>query len=627
METIMYSKMQLCGLLNIILLAIFYFSSQHLPLYKRQLFSLVLVLFIVDIVLDIASVAAICNRDVLPPWLVEFICRIYLVSIVVGVWSAIIYVSADLFTEQKHRRLALGLSILKLLVVAAIMLLPIYIFHEQGMLYTYGSSVDTVYLSTGIDIALILLCTCSKKINPRRSFGVRAWMAFWLIAMFVQNQNNEMLMVGFAGSLGMIVLFVSLENPELQRDHQYGCFNNIAFYEYINQCLERGKPFVVCDLALENASLLKKNEVSPEILKRKALALLGHHHDMIVFNNLDMNIYAVTSDMATLRSGLQEYRELFGEFAHGRLETMFYILPDGMKTRSAEDMVRLFGYAKRHKITSGAEGAVLILEQDISDFHHEEEMRQEISLALEHNRVEVFLQPIYSMARQKFTAAEALVRIRREDGSLIPPGKFIAVAEATGQIIELGQQVLEQTARLLAEGRVRELGVEYIEVNLSVVQCENPQLAKEIVELIDAYQLQPEWLNLEITETASINAQKMILRNMQQLQAHGLSFSLDDFGKGESNLMYVVDMPFQYLKLDMDMTKAYQSNPKAQSVVQAVVQMAHGMGLKLIAEGIETAEELHSMEALGIDYIQGYYFSKPLPVEEYLEFLQGQAND
>ena len=148
-------------------------------------------------------------------------------------------------------------------------------------------------------------------------------------------------------------------------------------------------------------------------------------------------------------------------------------------------------------------------------------------------------------------------------------------------------------------------------------------MARRLISIVEKYDINPQLINLEITETASISARTTLLDNMKQLIKYGFSFSLDDFGKGESNLMYVVEMPVSIVKLDYDISKAFFTSPKAKHVVKAVVGMAHGMDLKLVAEGIETKEEINGMYEEGIDYIQGYYYSKPLPMDEFLTFLQG----
>lgn len=265
---------------------------------------------------------------------------------------------------------------------------------------------------------------------------------------------------------------------------------------------------------------------------------------------------------------------------------------------------------------------IVITDKDVDDFHRIEQIRMEITAALAEDRVEVFLQPIYNISQQRFTTAEALMRIRLRDGSLMSPGVFIPVAEESGQIVELGHRILEKTCQFLADGRATAMGLQFIDVNLSIVQCEKTDICDQVGALIQQYGIAPEQISMEITESASIQTKKLILQNMERFLDMGITFVLDDFGKGESNLMYVVDMPFKSLKLDMDMTKAYHRNEKARSVIKAVEGMAHEMGLRLVAEGIETEEELNSMLDCGIDYIQGYYFSKPLPAEEFIDFLR-----
>ena len=139
---------------------------------------------------------------------------------------------------------------------------------------------------------------------------------------------------------------------------------------------------------------------------------------------------------------------------------------------------------------------------------------------------------------------------------------------------------------------------------------------------IEKYDVDPGSINLEITETASINARQTLLENMHNLIDFGFTFSLDDFGKGKSNLMYIVDMPVSIIKLDYDMSKAFFTSSKAKQVVRAVINMVHGMGLKLVAEGIETRSEYEAITREGIDYVQGFYYSRPLPIQDFLNFLQ-----
>jgi len=219
-------------------------------------------------------------------------------------------------------------------------------------------------------------------------------------------------------------------------------------------------------------------------------------------------------------------------------------------------------------------------------------------------------------------SAEALVRIRETDGSIVPPGKFIPVAEANGSIRRLGEIVFEKTCKFIKNYELGQYGIRYIEVNLSVEQCECLDLAERYIEIMNKYQMDPAWINLEITETGSIKTRKNMLKNMEQLIEYGVQFSLDDFGSGESNLNYIVDMPVEIIKFDRDMTQAYFESEKAKFVMRAAKNMIHDMGLKIVAEGVETEEQFSDVADFGIDYIQGYYFSKPLPRHDFIKFIR-----
>ena len=219
------------------------------------------------------------------------------------------------------------------------------------------------------------------------------------------------------------------------------------------------------------------------------------------------------------------------------------------------------------------------------------------------------------------------MRIRKEDGSLVMPGGFIEVAEKRGSIIPLGAEVFEMVCRFIEERNLEKMGMHYIEVNLSAVQCGYKNLAAELIETMERHHVNPHCINLEITESASMENDRVFLDNMYTLKKYGVSFSLDDFGTGQSNLNYIVAMPVDIVKFDRSMTLSYFENAKAKYVMNAAMTMIRGLNLEIVSEGIETAEQLKIMEELGIQHIQGYYFSKPLPENKFIEFIVGTVEN
>ena len=143
--------------------------------------------------------------------------------------------------------------------------------------------------------------------------------------------------------------------------------------------------------------------------------------------------------------------------------------------------------------------------------------------------------------------------------------------------------------------------------------------ADEIMKLEEVH---PKEINLEITESSTLNQRNILLENMNRLMNMGCGFSLDDFGTGESNLNYIVDMPVNIVKFDRSMVQDYFTNKRAEIVMRATVGMIKDLGLKIVAEGVETEEQVEGIKQLGIDYIQGYYYSKPLSKEDFIQFIE-----
>ena len=249
-------------------------------------------------------------------------------------------------------------------------------------------------------------------------------------------------------------------------------------------------------------------------------------------------------------------------------------------------------------------------------------MQNEIKSALKENRFVVFLQPIYSVKEKSFVSAEALVRMKDRDGNLIMPGSFIPIAEKTGQIEQIGERVFEIVCDVIKEHDIRDLGLKYIEINLSVIQCENKNLALRFSEIIRRYEIAPDTINLEITESGSIKQKNILLDNMDYLSRYGCTFSLDDFGTGESNLNYIVNMPVDIVKFDRSMILSYFSTERAGIMLEYVTGMIKRMGMKIVAEGVEEKHQFEALSRLGIDFIQGYYFSKPIAVPEFISFIR-----
>ncbi len=618
-------QMQICGMIILIVLAVFYKSNKTLQLYTESIFFRVMIFAMVSLSLDILSLVLIEYRASLPEFLVLFVCKTYIISLIWVGMMGTIYVLTEIFPEEKHRSVIKKMFLLTFVQSIIVYLLPIYIYENLDEVYTYGPAVMCVYGFAVIYViaTIVILFVYHNKVSRRREFAVGLWMMIWIIAAVIQFLNNEILLVGFATSVGVLILLVIMENPESNLDRRLGCFNSYALTEYLKELLRNNKRFCMLSLSFSNANLLEEHREYAEEMLRGMLHVVNKQRNVLSFKNTNSDLVFISNDGDGLyRVGL-DILVYFTKDEEWHKETKLALVKKSDAFTNAEEVLGFLNFLHNENVNEKAR-VLPIGESTIEKYKQQFIMEQKISEALLEDRVEIFLQPIYSNEDKQFTSAEALVRIRERDGSLIPPGLFIPVAEDSGQILELGERVFEKVCEFLKTGEAEKLGLQFVEVNLSVIQCERRDLADRLISIVSRYGISPSLINLEITETASISARTTLLANMKKLMEYGFAFSLDDFGKGESNLMYVVEMPVSMVKLDMDMIKAFFKTSKAKLVVWAVVGMAHGMGLKLVAEGIETKEELDAMCKEGIDFIQGYYYSKPLPTESFIEFLKQQ---
>ena len=346
-----------------------------------------------------------------------------------------------------------------------------------------------------------------------------------------------------------------------------------------------------------------------------------------VFKMADDEVWMVFEDQEHVEDTIEKVKS-FVEYGRrelgGMAQAAFTYMPDAALVGDYQEMVHLMQYARWKSSDHSGSNFKRVDMDFVEQMRKEKRMEQMLEEAMKEDRIEVFYQPIFSTAEKKFVSAEALVRMRDRDGNLVPPGVFVSVAEANGKILQLGEIVFKKVCRFFTRERLEQYGLHYVEVNLSVVQCGYPGLAEEYMGIMEKYQINPQYINLEITESASLAAKKTLLENMHRLMEYGVHFSLDDFGTGQSNLNYIVDMPVSIVKFDREMSQAFFRDEKAKYVLNAAMQMIHGMKLKIVSEGIETEEQYRAMEELSIDYIQGYYFSRPLPQAAFLEFLRSR---
>jgi len=242
--------------------------------------------------------------------------------------------------------------------------------------------------------------------------------------------------------------------------------------------------------------------------------------------------------------------------------------------------------------------------------------------AIVNDELVVYYQPKINLNNNQASGIEALVRWNHPEQGIIPPDEFIPVAEETGLIIELGYQVIEKACAQFKKWQSDSIPVNNISINVSARQFREQDLVSILQAALDRHQLDATHIELELTESTLLKNEDQAEVKLNQLHDMGIKISIDDFGTGYASLAYLKRLPIDILKIDRSFTDGIVHDPDDIAIVNAIYGLATGLGLKLVAEGIETAEQLQRIKALGVDYGQGYYWSPPLPAEQYTEMLK-----
>ena len=538
----------------------------------------------------------------------------------------------------KHRPLIIMTSLPYLVLLTAFALNPfndkMFYFDEQYR-YVRGDWFPLMYISMAFYVVYIIffLVKYKKSISISRWLSLVTLLIFLLAAVGVQYFKPDTPVEMFANAIGLLFISVMVQRPEEVIDVESGAKSRNAFAADMQRSFSNGKQFDIIVLKISNLHsygdilsyeerlfLLKETRTRLENLK-----LQNEFFSQIYY--LRGGIFSVVVDAQYMDKSDELAQQIYdsttlpitvNDMQINLVGTVCLIrCPDDIS-----DSGSLSAFMT-HSVTA-EKGGILKAKDLLGSQSYDMlvDMETIINRALTDGGFEVYYQPIYSTVDDKFSSAEALLRLKDPKYGFVPPDMFIPVAEKNGTIHKIGMFVLESVCRFIASDKFKELGIDYIEVNLSVVQCMNATLADDIMKMMDKYGVSPSQINLEITESFASHFQNTMASNIKRLLDVGITFSLDDFGTGYSNIQSIASLPLVITKLDksfvdMDM----ESTDKMTVVVERSIDMIKALEMKIVVEGVETKEMLKRFSDLGCEYIQGYYFSKPLPQDKFESFV------
>jgi diguanylate cyclase (GGDEF)-like protein len=252
------------------------------------------------------------------------------------------------------------------------------------------------------------------------------------------------------------------------------------------------------------------------------------------------------------------------------------------------------------------------------------DLERELRSACEADELEVYYQPQFDVSTGVISGAEALLRWPHAEHGFVSPSEFIPLAEDSGLIIDIGAWVIERTARDLQS--ILKLGLHPgpVSINVSARQLRDADFPKMVLEKLYRYNVHPGFLRLEVTETTVAQNRDTAIDILNVLRESSIKVAIDDFGTGYSSLSYLQHMPFDLIKIDKSFIDLVGKGDASENICRTIIKMAHELGKEAIAEGVEERDQFDFLVNNGCDYVQGYFYSEALPLEEFIEFIEKQ---
>ena len=495
------------------------------------------------------------------------------------------------------------------------------VYHRQNGMYLIYA-ISAYYFFMAIAESLLYWRVSTK----RRRSGMMYMLIITLVGILIQMIFPKLEVEVFSESLALLGVMLFIEDEDDRIDATCRLYNRVALMQDLNSLFMMKQFFDLIVVHIYNPGMLNKvtGNISKEELPKSVGSYLKNLNRNYEVYRISLNTFALTNVrtdtenntdlLTTIRKRFTEPWDYEGVEINLNVLIMQASYPDEIE--SMEDVLRM---------TDAATGVITdtrVLRGGELDYLSRE---AEISLALrrgfQEHSYEVYYQPVYFLENMSIHAAEALIRLHDEKLGDIPPAEFIPVAERDGIIDEIGNFVLEEACMFLSSGLPGQMGIEYISVNLSVVQCMRSGFAAFAKDLTARYDIAPSLISFEIKESTAVGDLPLLLNAIRSLRNYGFRFSMDSYGTGFSDMHALYALDFDVIKIDRSILNRAEDKV-GRIVLESCVRMIREMKRRILVEGVETKEQIDLLKRLEVDYVQGYYSSKPITKNELLGILR-----
>lgn len=613
-------------------------EASMIPTYKNRVFEWCIRIVGTSIIASIVALHLTINHKGLPLPLVRTGYDLFHLLVPTVMIAFSWYVIAVIWEDREDLSPWLMRSLIPYLLYVVLLMIN----HPTGIVFTvtaehgyqYGPAFFAPYVTAYIYILLmlILILIGQRRITRSVLAVLLTFPLLMLILVIVQQFNSTLVLTGSASALSLIIIYLNLQNKQLVMDDLTNLPRRKAFLKMLELGITKEQDMAIIMISLNDFKLVndKFGEQQGDIFLQTIAGFLRKS-----FTGL--HVYRFSGDEFTVlipqreASALEDtIRTIVDRFAKPwqidkliwKLTASVAVVRYPLHATSVKDIVIQLEHCIDLARHLGKGRVVRADESTFDQIKRRNQIHEIMRIALEQHKFSLHFQPVYSLTEKRYVSAEALLRLYDRKLGWISPGEMIPLAEESGMIVDIGYYVLECVCDFINRLERENIQLEGVAVNFSTIQFAQDDLIERVLQIIDAHQVPASKVHVEITESLFIGQFDRVKKLMMQLNQHGITFSLDDFGTGYSNLVNVVELPFSYIKFDKQFLRNAVSNPKSLSVMSAMAEAFHEVGSKIVVEGVESVEQQTLAYSINADQIQGFLYAKPMPPDEFIEFVR-----
>lgn len=622
----------IAALIVFLSIGIGYYMSQKFPSRQAKRYERLLVVSAVSVVLDLITAWSIGNAERVPLWLNYTINTAFYVIFNSVPLLYCLYIKEIVDGKKMENRLEpmiIPYIVVALMIITNVIHKQVFYF-DSDYKYCHGYGYYIVYAVTFAYLILSLVLTVKnrKKLMTIQKIATIIYNISSICVVFLQFMYDNLLVSEFAVAISVLLMYMTLQNPLEFADSRTGIFNREAFTRAVDERIFGRKKQTIIGIQLEGTQKIREFMDSSNELK--ILDEFGAFlHDLAgqkrVYKIADVQFAVVVeNDVEQIKNAILNWVETPFEIDELKINlwVSLCIVENTKKAEENGDFLKLMDYWGTRENNIEVSRIVDNDNSVLEEIEHEYKLKHVLEKSISEQTFEVYYQPIYDWKNRKFASVEALARMYDENMGFISPDEFIIMAEKSGQIIKIGEMILRKVCNMIKEDNPMQYGIEKVHINLSVIQCMQENLAKDFTKIIDSYNINHNNICFEITETISSEMTDSIKKNLDYFINHGFEMSMDDYGTGYTNMMSIANYRYNSVKMDKSMVWTAMENETVRILLEQSISMFKMLNKKVVAEGVETREQIEMLKKFGCDYFQGYYYSKPLKRDEYISFMK-----